>query len=82
MVTNEEMAACSFHMITEGHPTDMELAAKCGQDKTDAEIEAWAKTLTAFDLYVLYRRAELELTSAKFFARWNRISQAWRKVSK
>lgn len=77
-----DRAACPFHMITEGHPTEMELAAKCGVDVSDAQIEAWAKTLTVYDLYLMHRRCELEANKAKYFARWHRIEQAWRKVSK
>lgn len=77
-----DRAACPFHMITEGHPTDMELAAKCGVDVSDAQIEAWAKTLTMYDLYLLYRRTTLESNKPKHFARWHRISHAWSKKNK
>ena len=85
-MTEEQSAAdragCPFFMITEGHPTEMELAAKIGQDVSDAQIEAWARALTVYDLSVMFRRTELEANKAKFFARWHRIVHAWRKVTK
>lgn len=75
-------AACPFHMITEGHPTDMQLAAKCGEDVSDAQIEAWAKTLTVHGLFVLHERTRLEGDKPKHWARYHRIVHAWKKATK
>lgn len=72
-------AACPFHIITDGHPTEEQLATKTGEDVSDAQIDAWVKGLTPFDFFQLYSRTCLEANKPQFFRRYWRLVWAWRK---
>ena len=67
-----------FHLLTEGHSTDMELAQKTAVEYTDAMAKAAVTEakMTLFDMFQMYGEMVDSKSPAKFFKRWYQFKNA------